>query len=352
MRRCLTTPQSSINFMRELQMRYKVPPVKLRYSFIFLLATAPSVLLHGQKPNRNQQLPESFAIGRDSYFDFGPPFNYYEIILVSTSSDGVSLQRALLTPRAACISPAKLEIENRELKTSMSDLLEGQNPCLIPEKDLRRERKRCKHCMNFSGVDVTMEIHCGEKSRVIRSDILDADLYDKSTKTPKYTSWTMRLLNEIDKALGPGVAEKPVFDLGGPEKEPGSTSTDSFARDLESGKYDHLFQGAQNKVSEIAIESHKPLTETTIELKNFEVEPIQAALPQCPPIAKAANVEGLVEFSVTIDDDGRPSSIQFQAVHPMLRAAVENAVKTWRFPTSASGKTANFNMIFKTNCSR
>ena len=42
--------------------------------------------------------------------------------------------------------------------------------------------------MVFSGANVTMQVQCDGHPRVIRSDILDKDLFDHAPHPPQYTS--------------------------------------------------------------------------------------------------------------------------------------------------------------------
>jgi hypothetical protein len=50
-----------------------------------------------QKPPSAPQ-PTQFEVGRRTFFDFGPPFNYYEILVVRPTAEGVSVERITLTP--------------------------------------------------------------------------------------------------------------------------------------------------------------------------------------------------------------------------------------------------------------
>ncbi|MBV8437119.1 MAG: hypothetical protein JOY95_06355 [Silvibacterium sp.] len=150
-------------------------------------------------------MPEQLIIARHTFFDVGPPFDYYEVIQVTTEGTGLLVQRALVTPPGdVCFQPAKLELSSGTLPQTMKGLLASRNPCAIPAKELHKERARCKKCSTFGGVDVTMEVTCGGKDRQIRMNILDRDLFDSSPGTPKNTSWSMAVLAKLDQALGPG----------------------------------------------------------------------------------------------------------------------------------------------------
>ena len=44
-------------------------------------------------------------------------------------------------------------------------------------------------------------------------DILDRDMFDPPPNTPEHASWTMALLARLDRALGLGALERPIFAL-------------------------------------------------------------------------------------------------------------------------------------------
>jgi hypothetical protein len=149
------------------------------------------------------------------------------------------------------LQPAKLEVASASLSESVATLLGKTNPCTIPENELRRELKRRKKCLVFSGANVQMRVQCGAQTHMIRSDILDNDMFDPAPNTPEHTSWTMQLLARLDDAVGPGVLERPIFPISGKE-EPSATNFNSEAlADGGSGKLDMLFQGAPDKPSEL-----------------------------------------------------------------------------------------------------
>jgi len=196
-------------------------------------------------------LPTSFSIGRHTFVDFGPPFHFYEIVTVHDHGPGTTIERILLTPSGgACTQPASLEAASVASAEPVSALFENKNPCNIPEKSLRRELRRRKKGHVFSGAEITLKIGCGERSRLIRADVLDRDMFDPNPRTPVNTSWTMRLLERLDKALGPGPMDKPVFQTG-EQKQGAPQIAEEFARDLEAGLYDDLFAGAPHKPSQL-----------------------------------------------------------------------------------------------------
>jgi hypothetical protein len=124
-------------------------------------------------------------MGRRTFFDFWPPFEFYEIFSVRAGNKGALVERIQVTPPGDVrTQPATVQVATSSTSESIADLLGGTNPCTIPEKELRRELKRCKTCLTFSGADVVMQVQCGGQNRRIRMDILDRDMFDSHTVTP------------------------------------------------------------------------------------------------------------------------------------------------------------------------
>ena len=85
---------------------------------------------------------------------------------------------------------------------------------------------------------------------MVRADVLDRDMFDSKAATPQNTSWTMRLLTRLDKALPSGVMDQPIFaGLTEPTKAIGPNA--DAARALQSGEYDRLFAGAPDRPSDL-----------------------------------------------------------------------------------------------------
>src|ERR1017187_4114557 len=165
--------------------------------------------------------PDRLLLGRRTFFDFGPPFNFYEVLSVRSTDRGALIERITVTPSAdACTLSATVETTTASVNETIADLLGKTNPCSLPEKELRRELKRCKRCLVFSGADVVMQVQCGDQSRRIRMDILDRDMFDPHPTTPEHTSWTMALLGRLDQALGTSVMQRPMFAVSEPQKPP------------------------------------------------------------------------------------------------------------------------------------
>jgi TonB family protein len=295
--------------------------------------------------------PEDFVVARHTFFDFGPPFDYYEIIRVKSANNGVSIERALVTPPGmACTQPdPKVEYETATVTKSMTDLLDGKNLCLIPERDLHRELKRCKKCLAFSGVNITMLASCGGKDRLLHMDIMDRDLFDARPNTPENTSWTMHLLSELDKTLGPGAMEKPIFPLGDSAKL--EIPDRDLIRSIREGQFDELF-GKEQRISQLVIDAGKPpLLPPSVEIVSITpFAPISAELPKYPPIAKAARVEGLVTLTFDVNADGKVQNIVPMDGPKMIQLGAEDAISKWSFPQSSWGKSGQVSIRFKLNC--
>jgi hypothetical protein len=192
--------------------------------------------------------PNQFEIGRHTFFDFGPPTDYYEVFVVRPAGNGSSVERITLTPPGnQCVSPAKVETASASINESPAELLGSTNLCAIPEKELRSEMKRCKHCLVFSGANVVVQAQCGDKTRLTRADILDRDMFDPAAKTPEHTSWTMQLVATLDREVGPGVMEKPIFQIPQRDEPPVPDSDSATLGDLSDGKYDALFRGGSGQ---------------------------------------------------------------------------------------------------------
>jgi hypothetical protein len=88
---------------------------------IFLLAVfATAALPKDRKPA--PAVPDRFVIGRDTFFDFGPPFHYVELLFVSPDGEGTSIERAMLTAGYKCSLAPKIEVAKAHLRQSVAEL--------------------------------------------------------------------------------------------------------------------------------------------------------------------------------------------------------------------------------------
>lgn len=323
---------------------------RLRLAFVYFTLCACSAVSQVRK--LAPPTPDQFSIGRRTFFDFGPPFEFYEILSVHSEGNGASIERIILTPSGdACTQPASFEVAATSIGVSVADLLGKKNPCTIPEKDLRRELKRCKNCVQFSGADVTMQFQCGEQSRVIRMDILDRDLFDQAPKTPEHTSWTIALLGRLDQALGNTVMERPAFSIAETPAQSPRELTPKFANDLSQGLFDSLFAKATHKPSELFREAQVAHPRPNVELSSSSpFRPSAYELPKYPPLARIAHIAGQVNFTLSVISDGKASNLKFLSGHIMLQKAVEVAVLGWSFPKEAANQEIRMTVEFNTNC--
>jgi TonB family protein len=297
-------------------------------------------------------VPNRFLIARHTFIDVGPPNDFYEITSVrGTSTNSTTVERITLTPAAnACIQPPTVEMAISEIPDPVSVVLEGRNPCSIPDKALRKELKRRKQGLVFSGAEISLHVQCAGQERVVRADVLDRDMFDSKTATPENTSWTMRLLARLDKAFPSGVWDRPMFD-GLTESTKGIAPNADTARSLQSGEYDHLFAGAPDRPSDLYRASQIPPPSPDVRLRSSEpFQPQKFVLPGYPPIARLAGIEGAVVITFQVDANGGVTDPQFDSGHSMLRPTVTNAVSEWKFPKEAADHRIKATIDFKTNC--
>jgi len=301
---------------------------------------------------RAPALPSRFEIGRHTFIDVGPPNDFYEVFLIRAAANGTSVEKITLTPAGdACVQPARVEVAGGALAQSVNDLFGKTNPCTIPEKELHRELRRCKNCVTYSGVNVTLQVQCGSQTRIIRADILDRDMFDSAPNTPKHTSWTMQLLARLDQATGPGVMDRPIFSIPGEAKKDTPTQDPEALQDISVGKYDGLFQGVPDKPSELYRAAQIPPPTPTVRLvSSTAFRPESFVEPVYPPLARLAHVEGTVSFTVDINLDGRATNFTVESGHPMLRGATEEATSKWKFSKDAAGQRIQAAVEFATNC--
>ena len=296
-------------------------------------------------------MPERLLIARHTFVDFGPPTDFYEIISIRPTASGLFLERVTLTPAAdACVRPATVEIASSPIPDSLSALLEGRNPCAIPNKAFRKELKRRKRGLVFSGAEVSMYVQCGRTERIIRADVLDRDLFDPNAATPENTSWTMRLLDRLDRASSGGVWDRPVFaDLT--ESPRHAIPNSDTATALATGQYDRYFNGTPDRPSDLYRASliSAPIPDVVLRA-SVPFQPEEFIRPDYPPLARLAHIEGNVVVTFQVDGNGGVTDTQFETGHPMLRGTVDNAVKRWKFPKQAANQRITATIAFKTNC--
>lgn len=321
----------------------------LRNVLLFVVAVSGCVFAKGKE---QPAWPTEFEIGRHTWIDIGPPNDFYELIFVRPSTSGTSIEKITLTPAAdACIQPAKIEVTTGFLGESVGELLGKRNPCTIPEKQLNRRRKRCKHCLIFSGANVTMQFQCGSHTRVLRADIFDRDMFDTAPDTPRRTSWTMKLLSQIDQVTGSGVMYRPLLNLPMKEENNPAIGDSGTLRAISEGKYDDLFKGAPDKPSDLYRAARTPPPVSIVRLvSSSPFKPEFFVQPDYPPLAKLARIEGTVSFDISVNSDGSTTDFRLESGSKYLVGATETAVRGWKFPKGAAGQRVHAALEFETNC--
>jgi hypothetical protein len=314
---------------------------------ILLFATAP------QTKDRRAAAPQpdQFEIGRRTFWDFGPPFNYYDLFVVRPSGKGTTVERIILTPPAnECFAPAKFEHASASMDVPPAELLGSVNPCAIPEQELKRKPKDCKHCARFSGADVAIRVRCGTEIRVIPSHVFEDYWFNSAAKPPRATSSILQLLKRLDDAVGPGVMDKPVFSFPGNSNQNVEPPKTEVLQQLGQGEFDGLFK-AGDKPSELYYAALKvPPAPSVRLLESAPYAPENPALPNYPPIARAASVEGQVVFTADLDSTGSPANVVVVSGPKLLQFVVREAVSSWKFSKGGSNQQIHGTIEFLLNC--
>ncbi len=298
--------------------------------------------------------PDHFVIGRHTFFDFGPPNHYYELFFVDRNTAGYSVERITMTPAVdACWRPATIEIAAGSIAASPETVFGNVNPCTIPEKELLKEQKRCKKCLVFSFANVAVQVQCGAQTRIVRSDILDRDMFDAHANTPEHTSWTMRLLAQLERALGPGVMDKPMFSMPDEDRTRSPDQALPALQKITAGEFDSLFHGAPDTPSSLYRAAQiRPAVPSVRLTSSTPAQPIVFAMPPYSPIGRVAHVEGSVSFTVKVDAKGAVVYVSFVSGPPLLRQSVETSVYGWKFPEGDFGREFQATLEFALNCPR
>ena len=323
-----------------------------------ILAVAFALIAGGacraQKHQNVEPFPSEVVIGRDSFIDIGPPFNYYDLTFLHADGASTDVERVSLTPPAdMCYPRAEIAVAHVRLDESLSSVLQSTNPCSIPEKKLDAELKRRKKTRVpvFSGMNVSMQARCADGVRVIRAEILDRDIFGDQSKTPQYTSWSRTLFDKLDKATGESPWDKPVFPLADAPSTVPATSQSEALRAIAEGKFDTIFGNTSDRPSELYRSAQSIPRKPFIELTTIEpVRPATYVDPVYPPIAKAARVEGTVDFHLVIGANGSPESVTIDSGPKMLWQAATDAIAKWKFLPEDSGKTVHGVIRFGLNC--
>jgi TonB family protein len=161
----------------------------------------------------------------------------------------------------------------------------------------------------------------------------------------------MQLLNKMDRVVGPGVIDRPMFAIPEETKQVPTQKSKTLG-DTSAGKYDELFRGAPEKPSDLyrAAQINPPVPTVRL-MSSTPFRPDVMIQPDYPPLARVAHIEGIVTFTADVGPDGSTANFSVQNGHPMLRSATEKAVSAWKFSTQAAGQRIHVAIEFATNCS-
>ena len=298
--------------------------------------------------------PSGFVLAKHLYFDFGPPFDFYELYIVQRTQRGTSLERITLTPPGdACIAPARVDVASAMLKETVAEILGPRNACAVPVSELSARPKPCKNCMRFSGADVVIQVRCGAETRSAQSDILGQYLYGTANNAPQGALWTMQLLKRLDEAVGPGPEDRRIFPLPPSPRPSVNRPRSEVLRELAAGRFDYLFRGDPEKPSSLYKAAQKVPPAPTVRLvRSLPFAPLAAPMPTYPPIARLAHIEGAVTFRAKIGPGGHATGLAFVSGNPLLRYAVKKAVAGWSFPGKDASKSFEATIAFAPNCPR
>jgi Gram-negative bacterial TonB protein C-terminal len=306
-----------------------------------------------QKHRNQEPFPAEVVIGRDSFIDIGPPFNYYDLTFLISRGDETDVERVSLTPPAdACYPRAEIKVAHVVLHESLSSLLQTTNPCNIPERALSAERKRRKKGLPvFSGMNISMQVQCADRTRLISADILDRDIFDQHPNTPRYTAWSRSLFEKLDQATGDRPWDTPIFTVADTASPASSTSQSANMQAIADGKYDSIFGNNSDRPSELYRLAQNAPRQPFIELtKSDPVRPAFYVDPVYPPIAKIAHVHGTVEFRLSVGDDGLAKNVSIDSGPKMLWQASTEAIAKWKFSPGDAGKVVLGSIRFGLNC--
>ncbi len=305
-----------------------------------------------QKHKGQEPIPNEIVIGRNSFIDIGPPFNYYDLTFLRSEGTKTDVERISLTPPSdACYRRAEIRVFHLSLDEDLSHLLEGMNPCTIPEKKLKAELKRRKKGLVFSGMNVSIQVKCASGTRVIRADTLDRDIFDEHPTTPQYTAWSRTLFDKLDQATGDHPWDKPIFPVTNEVSAAVPAIQSQVMQAIADGKFDQIFSDAPDRPSVLYKMAQDVPRKPFIELAISEpVRPTTYIDPVYPPIAKAARVHGTVEFHLNVGADGSATESAIDAGPMMLRQAVTDSIAKWKFSLDDSGKVIHGSIRFGLNC--
>lgn len=278
---------------------------------------------------------------------------YYDLTFLRSQGENTDVERISLTPPAdTCYPRAEVKVAHVMVHDTLFSLLQGTNPCTIPEKALKAELKRRKKGLSvFSGMNVTIQVQCADVTRVIHADILDRDVFDEHPNTPRYTAWSQTLFERLDQATGDRPWDTPIFRVSESTAPAPPTSRSATLQAIADGKYDAIFGKDSDHPSELYRLAQNVPRQPFIELtKSDPVRPTTYVDPTYPPIAKAAHVHGTVDFHLVVTSEGIANDVVIDSGPKMLWQAATEAITKWKFSTDDSGRVVQGSIRFGLNC--
>jgi hypothetical protein len=320
---------------------------------LFCLAlTSESLLAQSKSSNSSAPLPipKEVIIGKTTFIDIGPPFDFYSVYRLTSSKSGTDVEKITVTPPDdACFSSGSATITHAHLEQSLEDLFHHKNLCAIPEKELHREAKRCKICLTFSGMHVTARVQCNGKTRDVRYEILDRDIFEVQPKMPPQTANTSALISTLDQTFGGGDLDRPAFLSEHTTAQTRVDTDDETAHSLIAGKYDDMFR--PDLISQIFRNSQQsPKSPLVFIEKSAPSAPISPVMPTYPPIARAAHFSGTVSLLLQPDTEGKVTTVEWINGPELLKQVSLKATANWNFPKEAAGQPQTVTLKFNLNC--
>ena len=289
--------------------------------------------------------PNRIEIGRFSFSDSGPPFHAYELFIVSPAPEGSSIQRISMTePGSICLAPSKYEIVSGKISKTPVELFGKTNPCKVPDKVLL-ESDHCIACPVYSaGTEISLQVPCGSQARMIRRFFPNGSA---ESNPPRHDSWMVEVMRELEYAAGSVGRPFPIVDAEEPQP---SSSESRILEEIGAGKYDLLFQGSRDKLSNVYLASQNSQQVPTVQMRMEPIQPERFVLPVYPYVARRARIEGTVSFNFVVDGNLGPSSIVFETGNPLLQIGVSETLSRWRFPGGSIGQKIQGALEFRLNC--
>jgi outer membrane biosynthesis protein TonB len=160
--------------------------------------------------------------------------------------------------------------------------------------------------------------------------LLDRDIFDSHPNTPQYTAWSRTLFDKLDRATSDHPWDKPIFSVSETTPSAPPTSKSVALQAIADGKFDSIFGNSPDRPSALYRLAQNVPRKPSVELMSSEpIHPTEYVDPVYPPIAKAARVQGGVEFHLAIGSDGSAQDIAIESGARMLED-VPRAVESWQ----------------------